>query len=202
MDQGENFYAPNTMEDGKGRRLLWGWIPGFKEGQGWQSAITVPRHLTVSAEGWLIQEPVEELVALRGDHTHSDVFVLEEGAMELDVPGLEFEMIADFSNKSASSFGIRLDLEVEGEVFEVAVGNDRINFGEREISLEPFQLGNDLSFRLFFDRTIVELYVNGGLICATSVVYPNKENPGLELFAEGGSLEVGFMDIWKMKSIY
>ena len=76
------------------------------------------------------------------------------------------------------------------------------SFGEEEISLEPYGLGDDLSLRLFFDRTVVELYVNGGLVCATSVVYPDKENPGWELFADGGALEVKSLDIWKMKSIY
>ncbi len=202
VDMGENFYAPNTMEDGKGRRLLWGWIPGFKENQGWQGAITIPRHLTVSPEGWLIQEPVEELVALRGELAHSGAFVMEEGTMDLDVPGHEFELVAEFSNTSACTFGIRLNLEEEGETFEISVKDDRINFGEREISLDPFDLGDNLSFRLFFDRTIVELYVNGGLICATSVVYPDKENPGWELFSEGGTLQVTSLDIWKMRSIY
>jgi len=202
VDLGENFYAPNTMEDGKGRRLLWGWIPGFKENQGWQSAMTIPRHLTLSKEGLLIQEPVEELVALRGDQSHSDAFTVEEGSLELDVPGHEFEMIANFSSKTASSFGIRLNLEEEGNKFEISVEDGQIIFGEREISLEPYNLEDTLSLRLFFDRSIVEMYVNGGLICATSVLYPDKENPGWELFAEGGSLEVESLDIWKMKSIY
>ena len=77
-----------------------------------------------------------------------------------------------------------------------------INFGEEEISLEPYGLGDDLSLRLFFDRTVVELYVNGGLLCATSVVYPDKEFPAWEFFARGGELEVKSLDIWKTKSIY
>jgi beta-fructofuranosidase len=199
VDFGNNFYAPNTMEDGKGRRLLWGWIPGFKEDQGWQGAITIPRNLTVSPEGWLIQEPVDELVGLRGENRHVDSFMLEESTMDLDVPGHEFELIARLSNLSASAYGLRLNLEEVGEIFEISLSGSHLYFGEEEISLAPFKLGKDLSFRLFCDRTIIELYLNGGLVCATSVVYPDKENPGWELFAEGGRLELESLDIWKMK---
>ncbi len=202
VDHGSNFYAPNTMEDGQGRRLLWGWIPGFKQNQGWQGAISIPRSLSVSSEGWLIQEPVEELGALRGEQTHSDELILEAGTMTLDVPGHEFELMADFSNISAQTYGIRLNLETSGEVFEISVSGNRINFGDEEISMDPFGRPGDLSFRLFFDRTIVELYVNGGLICATSVVYPDRENPGWEVFAEGGRVRIKSLDIWKMNSIY
>lgn len=202
VDLGENFYAPNTMEDEKGRRLMWGWIPGFKENQGWQSAITIPRKLSLTEDGRLIQEPVEELQALRSDLNHSDAFFLDEGLLDLEVPGPEFEMIAEFADIRAQSFGIRLNLEEEGEQFEISVEEGQLHFGENEISLEPYDLGKNLSLRIFFDRTIVELYVNGGLISATSVVYPDKENPGWELFAEGGALKVNSLDIWKMKSIY
>ena len=148
-DHGSNFYAPNTMEDGKGRRLLWGWIPGFKQEQGWQSAITLPRNLTVSPEGWLIQEPVEELIQLRGAHQSVGEMTLKDEVRELEVPGHEFEMMATFSNHSAKSYGIRFNTEKAGEVFEITVGDDRIMFGEKEISLEPLPMGDDLSFRLF-----------------------------------------------------
>jgi len=202
VDYGSNYYAPNSMEDGKGRRLLWGWIPDFKENQGWQSAITVPRNLTVSKDGWLIQEPVEELIDLRSEQVHMNTFTLKDETREIEVPGHEFELLAECSNLSAGSYGIRVNREQKGEVFEITVAGDLIHFGEEEISLEPYGLGDDLSLRLFFDRTVVELYVNGGLLCATSVVYPDKENPAWELFAQGGELEVKSLDIWKMKSIY
>src|SRR5262245_16219787 len=35
LDHSDNFYAPNCTTDNKGRRILWGWIRGFKGGQGW-----------------------------------------------------------------------------------------------------------------------------------------------------------------------
>lgn len=202
VDHGSNFYAPNTMEDGKGRRLMWGLIPGFKPNQGWQSAITLPRSLSVSPEGWLIQEPVKELVQLRRAHTELGDMTLNDEVRGLDVPGHEFEMMATFANHSADSYGIRFNTEKAGEVFEISVRDDRIMFREKEISLESYSVEGDLSFRLFFDRTILELYVNGGMICATSVVYPDWDNPSWEIFAEGGELRIIAADIWEMTPIF
>jgi beta-fructofuranosidase len=148
------------------------------------------------------QEPVEELVALRGEHTHREAFTLEEGSEEVEVPGGEFELHARVSNHSADRYGLRLNLEEEGEVFEISVEGDVIYFGEEEITLKPYVPGNELDFRIFFDRTIVELYLNNGLVCATSVVYPDSEDPGWEAFSEGGRVRVNSLDIWKMNSIY
>src|SRR5205823_11832353 len=42
LDHGSAFYAPNSLQDGKGRRLLWGWVKGFKEGRGWNGCLTLP----------------------------------------------------------------------------------------------------------------------------------------------------------------
>jgi beta-fructofuranosidase len=202
VDMGSNFYAPNTMEDAKGRRLLWGWIPGFKEDQGWQGAMTLPRNIKVTSEGWLIQEPVEELTGLRGEQIRLEKLPLYDESMDLDVPGHEFEMITTFSGAATEVYGIRMNLEEEGEVFEISLADNMLNFGEREISLEPYRFGDDISFRIFFDRTIIELYLNGGMVCATSVVYPDRKNPGWQLFSEGGAVMVEMLDIWELNSIY
>jgi beta-fructofuranosidase len=189
------------MEDHKGRRLLWGWIPGFREDQGWQGAMTLPRNLSVSRDGWLIQEPVEELKELRGKHTLLENIFLENETMPLEIPGREFEVKGHFNGGNSGSYGLRFRLE-DGQDFEISVEPDLIHFGPQEIPLTPFELGNSLDWQLFCDRTILELYVNGGLICATSVVYPDWENPDWELYAEGTKLEVQALDFWTMKSIY
>lgn len=73
---GFDFYAPQTFEDAKGRRLLIGWMgmpdadeeytnPTAKE-ENWQHCLTVPREVTMK-NGMLYQWPVEELNTLRGD---------------------------------------------------------------------------------------------------------------------------------------
>lgn len=199
VDHGSNYYAPNTFEDESGRRLLLGWIPGFKKNQGWQSAMTVPRHLTVSPEGWLLQNPVEELVELRGENLHSDEFVVSRST-DIKIPGQEFEMVIEFENISATGYGIILN--TEEDQFMIAFSGDVLIFGERDIDLAPYDLGSKKTMRLLYDRTVLELYLNDGIVCATSVVYPDRMNPGWRFFADDGDVKVGSMDIWKMGTIY
>jgi len=199
VDHGSNFYAPNTFEDESGRRLLLGWIPGFKEQQGWQSAMTIPRHLTVSPEGWLLQQPVEELAGLRGEHTHLDEFVVSEGR-EIEIPGMEFEMIVNFENISATAYGIILN--TEEDQFMIAVSGDHLIFGETYIDLEPYKPGKKITMRLFYDRTVLELYLNDGIVCATTVLYPDRVNPGWRFFSDDGEVSIDSVDIWEIGSIW
>src|SRR5207302_1181615 len=43
-----SFYAPNVLQEDKGRRLLWGWVNGFPAGRGWRHCLTLPRVLDVA----------------------------------------------------------------------------------------------------------------------------------------------------------
>ena len=73
-DHGFDFYAPQTFQDGKGRRILIGWmgmpdadeeyVNPTAESEGWQHCLTVPREVTYK-NGMLYQYPVEELNGLR-----------------------------------------------------------------------------------------------------------------------------------------
>ena len=73
MDLG-NYYAPNCCLDGLGRRILWGWVPDFPTGKGWNGCLTLPRVLTLEDDGSLGQTPAPELVQLRGERfSMSDV---------------------------------------------------------------------------------------------------------------------------------
>ena len=66
-DHGFDFYAPQTFQDGKGRRILIGWmgmpdadeeyVNPTAESEGWQHCLTVPREVTYK-NGMLYQYPV------------------------------------------------------------------------------------------------------------------------------------------------
>jgi beta-fructofuranosidase len=63
-------YAPQTMRDERGRRLLWGWLretrsDAAQTAAGWSGAMTIPWLLTPRPDGALGIAPVPELEALR-----------------------------------------------------------------------------------------------------------------------------------------
>jgi beta-fructofuranosidase len=67
LDHGFDFYAPQTLQDEQGRRILIGWMPmnGKALGKTWAGCMTVPRELRSDGDGVLRQYPVEELKTLR-----------------------------------------------------------------------------------------------------------------------------------------
>ena len=61
MDHGDDYYAPNCMEDPQGRRVLWGWVRGFKANRGWNGCLTLARIVSIDRDGHLLQAPAPEL---------------------------------------------------------------------------------------------------------------------------------------------
>ncbi len=68
----------------------------------------------------------------------------------------------------------------------------------------PVYLGPDetLQLRIFIDRSVVEVFVNGKQ-CLAVRVYPGRDDStGISLRAQGQSAELVSLDAWQMKSIY
>jgi len=64
----------------------------------------------------------------------------------------------------------------------------------------PFELksGEKLELRIFIDRSIIEIFVNGRQ-CITQRIYPTREDStGIELFSKGGSMTVKSLQAWDM----
>jgi beta-fructofuranosidase len=59
-----------------------------------------------------------------------------------------------------------------------------------------------LKLRVFIDRSIVEVFVNGRQ-CLTARVYPDREDSvGVSLRSQGKNAKLVSLDAWQMKSIY
>jgi beta-fructofuranosidase len=73
IDRG-TYYAPKSMLDARGRRILWGWVQEARpeaelRAAGWAGAISLPRVLSVSSDGRLQMEVVPEMTSLRSKTT-------------------------------------------------------------------------------------------------------------------------------------
>ena len=67
----------------------------------------------------------------------------------------------------------------------------------------PFALkeGEDLTLRVFIDKTFVEVFADDRQAAATAIPFV-AENTGINLFSKGGAIEVKTLKTWKMKSTY
>jgi len=196
-----NFYAPNTLQKPDGRRILFGWIPGFKEGQGWQGAISLPRDLSLDEKGRLVQKPVQELAKLRTENHHETNIDIGKSPKKIDVNFPQLEILLKIAGRGTDNIGFRFNDE-NGKPFEIILTPKWFSFGEDKVSVDP-ELDNLIqSVQFFFDRTVIEIFVNDGLLCATKVIYPDKANLNFEIFKPTGKTILKSFDVWRMKSIW
>lgn len=195
-DMGFDFYAPQTFEDEAGRRILIGWA-GLPQapygnptaGSGWQHCLTVPRELTFR-DGKIRQNPVKELESLRengqmwwGDGcvwTDDYSFCLEIGQMETECWEL--------------SLGDGLFLRYGKKVFtwEFADGKTEAGDWGSGRRVRRMQLERLRDIQVLCDRSILEIFVNGGSRVMCGRFYPpGAAQPGVEGTGQPGSAGTG-----------
>jgi len=224
MDLGEVFYAPNCLEDDQGRRIMWGWVREARSQEacaraGWASCLTLPRVLSLDEAGKLVQIPAPELQALRGRNFRlEDVAVTpgESGFLK-GIRGDCLEIAAEFPQAKATRFGLKVRRAPGGKQ-ETVIAYDRgrrrlevvreRSSTARGVALDTvggtlrLERGESLEVQVFLDRSVLEVYANGRA-CLTTRIYPSRKDAvGMDLFAEGGSVQVRSLDVWEMGSIW
>lgn len=228
MDAGRDNYAGVTWSDvpeEDGRRLLIGWMSNWKYAnltptEGWRSAMTVPRVLTLkrTEEGIrLFQEPVRELSALREAPVgFSALTIGPDEVQTVDWQGKAFEAEAEFELAGASEFGLKLRKSASEETvvgYDAALQRlfiDRSASGESSFSpafavrhdaaLKPE--GGRLRLRIFVDWSSVEVFAGGGEVVLSDLIFPEDASQGLELYAAGGEVKLVSLTIYPLSSIY
>jgi beta-fructofuranosidase len=71
MDNGHDFYAPQSFATPDGRRIVIGWLdmwesPLPEQQDGWAGMLSLPRELSLSADDRLQMRPAKEVESLRG----------------------------------------------------------------------------------------------------------------------------------------
>ena len=203
LDCARNFYAPNTMQVSDGRRLVWGWVHGFPNGRGWNGCLSLPRLLTLSRDGELLQNPAPQLSKLRGKRVEWRNVRLENGAETFMLPKTNtLEVLAEIDLKTANN--IELGIKSGAEDAQPVV----VNFDGSELkvidAIAPLHIaetGRKLTLRIFVDRSVMEVFANE-TVCATKVIRPLDSNPVLEIRADGGTASAKLVQAWPMKSIW
>jgi len=196
-----DYYAPNTLQMENGRRISFGWIKGFESQQGWQGAISLPRELSLDNEGRLIQKPINALEKLRGNKTVYNNVQFRNSLIIKEITYPQFELKAAFGSEGTQFIGFRFNFD-SGNPYEIRLTPSQFSFGSDQINIEQSHCNQIFDVQLFFDRTIVEIFINNGLLCATKVIYLDKNNFNLEIFCMKSKIEVKLLEMWEMNSIW
>jgi beta-fructofuranosidase len=195
-------YATNTFFDRDGRCLMVGWVCGFKPKRGWNGCMSLPRVLSLDANGDLVQTPAPELESLRGEHVHVKNLALSDETKMLDgVSGDTLEIIAEFVS-GAGAFGLKVRCSEDGaNALTIRHADGILNVAGTEV---PVPLDGDskrLKLHVFIDKSVMEVFINDGPISVTRVDYPGANDLGVAVFSEG-SATVTSLDVWEMGSIW
>lgn len=197
-----NFYASNILYDDAGRCILLGWARGFATGRGWNGCLALPRILTIGPDGRPQQTPIPQLQGLRNHRYHlTDTPLDSTSHVHPDLQGdvLELQVLLEPGDGKVllrlrrSTDGRRsVDVTYDGAVLTVAG------------TPTPLELGVDepLKLHVFLDKTLLEVFVNGGRIAVTRVIEAPVEDIGVELVAQDGVASIIALEVWSLQSIW
>src|SRR5262245_16373815 len=112
VDVGGHFYAPQSLRDERGRRIMFGWLWEGRsheahEAAGWAGVMSLPRVLSLTADGWIGFEPAPELASLRGAHRRWEAISLVSSEYSLpEVQGNCLEIVAELAPGDAGVCGV------------------------------------------------------------------------------------------------
>jgi fructan beta-fructosidase len=222
LDFGEDFYAAISWSDvPDGRRIWLGWMSNWNYAREtpthpWRGAMTIPRSLRleeVAGKLRLVQEPIQELEALRGQLYSLPATILQEGSTKLEVRGTKLEIKIAFKLETATEFGLNIrvgtnefttvgyNLERQ-ELFVDRRQSGKTDFSERFAGRHTanFKLeGKELQLHIFVDQSSLEVFAQNGRTVLTDLIYPSFNSDGLEVYAVGGTVEVT-AQIWELNS--
>lgn len=196
-------YGTNAFTDQAGRRILLGWICGFKPKRGWNGCMSLPRVLTLDNDNNLIQTPAPELRTLRGTHHRIGPHDLNNESHRLDVRGDTLEIIAKFTAGTAQSFGLNLRQSDDGQnAVTIRYTADNLNVAGTDVPVQLDGRTRELKLHIFLDKSVLEVFVNDGSTAVTRVDYPGQHDQNISIFAENGTATLESLDAWQMNPIW
>ncbi|MCF7222792.1 glycoside hydrolase family 32 protein [Marilutibacter chinensis] len=222
-DHGQDFYAAQSwfgIPAADGRRIWIAWMSNWRypyqtPTHPWHGAMTLPRQLslkTVDGSIRLVQQPVDEVAALRGTEVTVAPFTVEGSHEVSEFQGTTYEFELEMSWQDVRELGIRVRGS-ESMTQQTAIGVDvpsqkifvdRTHAGLKEV---PDRSGGSFAFGSrrsadypverkrvklhgFVDESSLEVFVNDGEQVFSNLIFTHPDNRSIELYADGGRARV------------
>ena len=212
LDQGFDFYAPQTVETEDGRRILIGWLQNpdtagdRPKDLPFCGMMSLPRELRREG-GRILQRPIGELEAYRTEPVIRRDLRLEDEEIRIDgitgrVLDLELNLRPEergfrsfalrFARKGDSWTEFRFEPE-DGLVFldRSRAGPEKATFHRKQIKIRGN--GEELQLRMILDRYSAELFIDQGENVLSTLVYADSDAEDITFNVSGSAI----MDIAK-----
>lgn len=211
------YFAPESLVDDKGRRIMWTWIFDRREGEtrsagGWSGTMSLPRVLWLGEDNTLRMRPAPELEVLRYNPREiNDLVIKADSEMPLEeISGNSLEVSLEVLPEGAEKFGVKVccssDSEEETLIFydavdkKLSIDTNKSSLGEGTKSVEsgPFELKQDeiLNLRVFVDKSVVEIFANNRQGVMRRIYPTRADSIGVMLFSCGGDTKVKSLKAW------
>lgn len=168
LDYGFDFYAPQTVENSD--RIMFGWVglPDLTyptDKYQWHSMLTMPRKLSLK-NGKVVQQPIVNLGEPQAVEISENVAIDDLDTAYLQISVENQPLVLDFFSNEQ---GQKLTMRFENGVFSL----DRSQSEQTEL-MEKFGMVRDCkiekleTLEIFFDRSVVEIFLNEGEKVLTS----------------------------------
>lgn len=220
QDDGLDYYAAISYHQSPYKNpITIGWLNNWNYANNipttpWKGIMSLPRSLSLkkSKDNYiLIQQPIQQLATLRTQR-----FDYKEGE-KIDFKGNVFEAELIFYPAAKGKSGIKLavknnhalDIYYDADKKIMCINRSKTNasfsktFALMNTASAPIELQNgQLKWHIYFDNSVVEVFVNDGEKVFTVQVFPDENETGIETYATTGKIKIEKLTIWKMKSVW
>ena len=187
----------------------------------WKGAMSIPRTLSVkkvNGEWLLVQKPIGVITAQRSNPS-SQKNIIVNNSKRLPLKSQQFEMKFTISATNSTYAGVRISVN-DNTYFEIGYDglnnrvyadrsktpnrnfnkafNEMITYAERILPEKK----STIQFHIFYDHSIVEIFVNDGDAVFTFQLFPLEKDNGVELFSKNDATNFHSVDLWQLKSIW
>lgn len=189
MDEGFDFYAPQSFIDENNRILYMSWMGGgeydYQMSQlsvkdGWLHSFTYPREFIYENQ-WLYQKPVKELEFLRSEKIKR---IIEAEEIRFKVEDHYKEMEINLEDQNDFKCDILGALELSYTATEKKLNVKRLNWVTNKFDEKDLYIGESLkNCKIFIDNSSVEIFINEGRKVISMRTYFEDNN--IQIKAEG-----------------
>ena len=217
-----DFFAPESVLTPDGRRVMWAWITSAGPDNKLlnKTIQSLPRELSLPADGVLRIKPLRELEGQRGEPvTLSDVKLgspvtghgdrvpptaapSRQRIAELPGDAVEIRITIARGEAARKLFGFTLFSDRKGGGLSIMLrpetGTLRVGATEAPFAVADLPAGEDVELRIFVDKYLVEVFANDRqAVLAAHLDYRDKR--GLDAFTVGASTTLKRVEIWELK---
>jgi sucrose-6-phosphate hydrolase SacC (GH32 family) len=210
-----DFFAPESVLTPDGRRVMWAWCATLDKQIDRKTLQSLPRELSLAADGTLRIKPLRELESLRYDPvTFRDLKVSPAASntqgrfatrrlADLDGNALEIRIVIERSQAERKRFGFEV-FAADGNaglpvLIQPESGTLRTGTTEAPFSVSGLAEGEDVELRIYIDKYLVEVFANNRqAMIAAHMDYSGKN--GLNAYSFGDATTIKTLEIWKLRA--